>query len=118
MKGAALNLKFSFEQISNACFIVVNISNEGLELYEMLKMELGRACRAMATTLKEAPEAGTRWMGQLIDAWSWHENRVVCRSNISTTVQANFVTSTRPRTYFAPFYIHWTAGLSAKILPS
>ena len=75
--GPADILPASYEAIYTACQSIVTVSQQGEDLYNHVKMELGKSIGQLSRALVVLTEKDTTWITTFNKALAWFERQIV-----------------------------------------
>lgn len=71
------DLPASYEKIYNSCRFVVCHTDDGVNVYSKLKIELESLVGRLAKELTESGEEAVSWISQFVEVCQWFETQVV-----------------------------------------
>ncbi|KAF9481235.1 Cullin-4B [Pholiota conissans] len=84
-------LPATFEGVYNACRSVVSISNQGEDLYNILKIELEQSISKLSRLLGSSPEEDVAWLALFNRAFAWLEEHIALLASLLTYLDQIYV---------------------------
>lgn len=67
----------SYEQVFQACHVLVSLMREGKDLYDTVRMSLEKCVGAVLQYIDDRTEEGVQWLFLFMEGWEWYERRLV-----------------------------------------